>query len=75
MGSPILGKFCIFLFFIGTFSAILIIFLPLIGRQSLNLVEKIPAMVDQSQGLLFLLSEKFPKIFSFPSPLLQSKIE
>ena len=27
-------------------------------------MEKIPALVDQSQVLLFLLSEKFPKIFS-----------
>lgn len=65
LGIPrIVAVISVFLFFIGTFSAILIIFLPLIGRQSLNLVEKIPAMVDQSQGLLFLLSEKFPKIFS-----------
>lgn len=65
LGIPrIVAVIGVFLFFIGTFSAILIIFLPLIGRQSLNLMEKTPAMVDQFQGLLFLLSEKFPKIFS-----------
>ncbi|MAD58356.1 MAG: AI-2E family transporter [Porticoccus sp.] len=54
----------IFLVFISILTAILIVLLPLIGRQAINLVEKVPSMLDHSQGLLFLLSEKFPKIFS-----------
>jgi len=54
----------VFLIFVGALSAILIILLPLIGRQALNLAEKVPVIVDHSQSMLLALSEKFPQIFS-----------
>ena len=54
----------IFLLFVGTFSAVLIVLLPLIGRQALNLANKVPVMFEHWQSMLLVLSEQFPEIFS-----------
>ncbi|TNE77153.1 MAG: AI-2E family transporter [Gammaproteobacteria bacterium] len=54
----------VFLLFVGAFLAILVILLPLIGRQAANLTGEIPAMVKHWQGVLMLLPEKYPHIIS-----------
>jgi putative permease len=54
----------VFLLFVGIFSAVLVVLLPLIGRQALNLANKVPIMFEQWQSMLLVLSEQFPEIFS-----------
>ena len=54
----------IFLLFLGIFSAVLVVLLPLIGRQALNLANKVPVMFEHWQSMLLVLSEQFPEIFS-----------
>lgn len=54
----------VFLAFVGVFLSILVILLPLIGRQAANLTGEIPAMVTHWQGVLMLLPEKYPHIIS-----------
>lgn len=54
----------VFLMFIGAFLAILIILLPLIGRQTANLAGEVPAMVKHWQDVLLLLPDQYPHLIS-----------
>ncbi|MEH6466885.1 MAG: AI-2E family transporter [Porticoccus sp.] len=54
----------VFLMFIGAFLAILIILLPLIGRQAANLAGEVPAMVKHWQEVLLLLPDQYPHLIS-----------
>ncbi|MFT7299593.1 MAG: putative permease [Porticoccus sp.] len=54
----------VFLIFIGAFLAILIILLPLIGRQAANLAGEVPAMVKHWQDVLLLLPDQYPHLIS-----------
>ncbi|WP_461515898.1 AI-2E family transporter [Porticoccus sp.] len=60
----LLAVILVFLMFVGLFLAILIILLPLIGRQAANLTGEIPAMVKHWQSVLMLLPEKYPHLIS-----------
>ncbi len=54
----------VFLLFVGAFLAILIILLPLIGRQAANLAGEVPAMVKHWQDVLLLLPDQYPHLIS-----------
>lgn len=54
----------VFLMFIGAFLAILIVLLPLIGRQAANLAGEVPAMVKHWQEVLLLLPDQYPHLIS-----------
>ncbi|PCJ91762.1 MAG: AI-2E family transporter [Porticoccaceae bacterium] len=54
----------VFLFFVGVFLAILIVLLPLIGRQAANLAAEVPAMVKHWQDVLLLLPDQYPHLIS-----------
>jgi putative permease len=54
----------VFLFFVGVFLAILIVLLPLIGRQAANLAGEVPAMVKHWQDVLLLLPDQYPHLIS-----------
>ncbi|MDX2349661.1 MAG: AI-2E family transporter [Porticoccus sp.] len=54
----------VFLLFVGVFLAILIILLPLIGRQAANLAGEVPAMVKHWQDVLLLLPDQYPHLIS-----------
>jgi len=60
----LLSVILVFLMFVGIFLAILVILLPLIGRQAANLTGEIPAMVKHWQSVLMLLPEKYPHLIS-----------
>lgn len=54
----------VFLLFAGAFLAILIVLLPLIGRQAANLASEVPAMVKHWQDVLLLLPDQYPHLIS-----------
>lgn len=54
----------VFLLFVGVFLAILIVLLPLIGRQAANLAGEVPAMIKHWQSILLLLPEQYPHLIS-----------
>jgi putative permease len=60
----IVAVILVFLVFVGVFLAILIVFLPLIGRQAANLAGEIPSMVKHWQDVLLLLPEQYPHLIS-----------
>ena len=53
-----------FLLFVGVFLTILIVVLPLIGRQAANLASEIPDMIRRWQSVLLLLPEEYPHLIS-----------
>ena len=54
----------VFLLFVGIFLTILIVVLPLIGRQAANLASEIPDMIRHWQSVLLLLPEEYPHLIS-----------
>lgn len=54
----------VFLLFVGVFLTILIVVLPLIGRQAANLASEIPDMIRHWQSVLLLLPEQYPHLIS-----------
>ncbi|MEP3857772.1 MAG: AI-2E family transporter [Porticoccus sp.] len=54
----------VFLLFVGVFLTILIVVLPLIGRQAANLASEIPDMIRHWQSVLLLLPEEYPHLIS-----------
>ncbi|WP_297187710.1 AI-2E family transporter [uncultured Porticoccus sp.] len=54
----------VFLLFVGVFLTILIVVLPLIGRQAANLASEIPDMIRHWQNVLLLLPEEYPHLIS-----------
>lgn len=60
----IVAVLLVFLLFVGIFLTILIVLLPLIGRQAANLAGEIPSMVKHWQDTLLLLPEKYPQLIS-----------
>lgn len=60
----IVSVLLVFLFFVGIFLTILIVLLPLIGRQAANLAGEVPAMVKHWQSVLLLLPEQYPQLIS-----------
>ena len=61
---PWLGFSIAFTVFVGAFFAFLLGLLPLVWRQSLNLVAELPRMLDQGRELLVVLPERYPDFFS-----------
>jgi putative permease len=57
---PWLGFAVAFTLFMGVFFAVLLGLLPLVWRQSVNLVAELPRMVDQGRELLIVLPERYP---------------
>jgi putative permease len=57
---PWLGFAVAFRLFMGAFFAILLGLLPLVWRQSVNLVAELPRMVEQGRELLIVLPERYP---------------
>lgn len=60
----ILSVMLVFLVFVGAFLTILIVLLPLIGRQAANLAGEVPDMVKHWQSVLLLLPEQYPQLIS-----------
>lgn len=60
----IVSVILVFLFFVGVFLAILVVLLPLIGRQAANLAGEVPAMVKHWQDVLLLLPDQYPHLIS-----------
>jgi putative permease len=54
----------VFMLFVGAFLTILIVVLPLIGRQAANLASEIPDMIRHWQSVLLLLPEEYPHLIS-----------
>jgi putative permease len=61
---PWLGFAVAFTMFVGAFFAILLGLLPLVWRQSINLLAELPRMLDQGRELLVVLPERYPQLFS-----------
>ena len=61
---PWLGFSIAFTVFVGAFFAFLLGLLPLVWRQSLNLVAELPRMLDEGRELLVVLPERYPDFFS-----------
>lgn len=61
---PWLGFSIAFTVFVGAFFAFLLGLLPLVWRQSLNLIAELPRMLDQGRELLVVLPERYPDFFS-----------
>lgn len=61
---PWLGFSVAFTFFMGIFFAVLLGLLPLVWRQSVNLLAELPRMVDQGRDLLAVLPERYPEFFT-----------
>mgnify|MGYP003388275183 CR=1 FL=1 len=60
----IVAVLLVFLLFVGIFLTILIVLLPLIGRQAANLAGEVPAMVKHWQSVLLLLPDQYPQLIS-----------
>ncbi len=60
----IVAVLLVFLLFVGLFLTILIVLLPLIGRQAANLAGEVPAMVKHWQSVLLLLPDQYPQLIS-----------
>lgn len=60
----IVSVLLVFLLFVGIFLTILIVLLPLIGRQAANLAGEVPAMVKHWQSVLLLLPDQYPQLIS-----------
>jgi putative permease len=61
---PWLGFAVAFTMFVGAFFVILLGLLPLVWRQSINLLAELPRMLDQGRELLVVLPERYPQLFS-----------
>lgn len=61
---PWLGFAVAFTVFVGAFFAVLLGLLPLVWRQSLNLMAELPRMLDEGRELLIVLPERYPDFFS-----------
>lgn len=59
-----LGFALAFTAFLGAFVAVLLGLLPLVWRQFIALVAEAPRMIDQGRGLLAVLPERYPEVFS-----------
>ena len=65
LGMPSwLGFAVAFTMFVGVFFAFLLGLLPLVWRQSINLLAELPRMVDEGRELLIVLPERYPDFFS-----------
>lgn len=53
-----------FVIFIGGFFVALLVILPLVWKQLVNLFTELPIMLQQMQELMLVLPEKYPAIFS-----------
>lgn len=60
----IVAVLLVFLLFVGIFLTILIVLLPLIGRQAANLAGEVPTMVKHWQSVLLLLPDQYPQLIS-----------
>jgi putative permease len=63
----------VFALFIGAYAAFFVVLLPLIWRQTTNLVAELPGMLERGQQMVLKLPEKYPGLIS-PSQL-QNVIE
>lgn len=61
---PWLGFSVAFILFVGVFFTILLGLLPLVWRQSLNLLAELPRMVDEGRALLDVLPTRYPDLFT-----------
>lgn len=60
---PWLGFSVAFTLFVGVFFAILLGLLPLVWRQTLNLVAELPRMLDEGRALISVLPSRYPDLF------------
>ncbi|MEM9101455.1 MAG: AI-2E family transporter [Pseudomonadota bacterium] len=62
--SRTLSSSLVFLLFIGVFTLIFLVLLPLLGKQISNFFANVPEMLSKGQAAMALLPEKYPDLFS-----------
>jgi putative permease len=61
---PHAAVYLVYCFFVGSMVLITLIFLPFTWNRLAGLINDLPRMVEQMRGLLLLLPERYPEIFS-----------